>query len=125
MSNAMPGELWWGFWSDYPKVNHNGRLYAKIGERLYTEHAVERFLPSGRRTIGNVPISDREGGGHTYHRAARSISPFYVELAITNGSKKWIVEKTELRTIHRFGDLEVVTTRDDSVVITVGYHHGS
>jgi len=63
----MESKLWWGFWKDYAKVKLNGREYAQIGTRLYTEHAVERFLPSGRRTITNIPVADGEGGGHMFH----------------------------------------------------------
>ncbi|HKW99934.1 MAG TPA: hypothetical protein VJN43_19495 [Bryobacteraceae bacterium] len=119
----MPSELWWGFWDDYPKVTLNGREYAKIGERLYTQHAVERFLPSGRRTISNLPVAHREGGGFTYHEKARSIAPYYVEDTIQHGSKTWTIEEGELRTVHRSPDLEIVTTRDDKIVITIGYRH--
>jgi hypothetical protein len=121
--SAMPSNLWWGFWRDYPKVKLNGREYAQIGERLYTEHAVERFLPSGRRTIANVERADQEGGGHMFHEKARSIAPVWVEDAIRYGAKEYIVVKAEPRTIHTLGDLEVVTTRDSHIVITVGYRH--
>ncbi|HYW42118.1 MAG TPA: hypothetical protein VE959_04625 [Bryobacteraceae bacterium] len=94
----MPSNLWWGFWKDYPKVKLNGQEYAQIGDRLYAEHAVERFLPSGRRTIANIPVADQEGGGHMFHEKARSIPPFWVEQAIQRGIKEYIVVKTEPRT---------------------------
>jgi hypothetical protein len=119
----METNLWWGFWRDYPKVKQNGREYARIGTRLYTEHAVERFLPSGRRTIGNVPMANREGGGHMFHEKARSIAPQFVEETIQFGRKQLVTEGRELRTIHTLGDLEAVTTRDENIVITIGYHH--
>lgn len=109
ISNMSSG-LWWGFWRDYPKVVLNGRTYAQIGNRLYTEHAVDRFLPSGRRSVGNVPVAQNEGGGHMFHDKARSIPPAYVEEAIVRGMKKPIIENSEQRTIHVLGDLEVVTT---------------
>lgn len=115
--------LWWGFWRDYPKVILNGREYAKIGDRLYTEHAVTRFLPSGRRTIGNVPAADNEGGGYAFDPKARSISPNYVEQVICSGAKQFVIEKGEPRTIHISGDLKVVTTRDERIVITCMYSH--
>jgi hypothetical protein len=82
----MPGELWWGFWSDYPKANLNGREYAQIGERLYTEHAVKRFLPSGRRTIGNVPVAQGEGGGYLFHEK----SPRHCSILRGTGHLAWI-----------------------------------
>jgi len=119
----MESKLWWGFWKDYPKLKLNGREYAQIGARLYTEHAVERFLPSGRRTIANVPVAEGEGGGHMFHEKARSIAPAFVEETIQHGSRQYIAVKGEARTIHTLGDLEVVTTRDDHIVITIGYRH--
>jgi hypothetical protein len=119
----MANGLWWGFWKDYPKVTLNGKEYAVIGPRLYTHHAVERFLPSGRRTVANVPLAEGEGGGHMFHEKARSIPPSFVEETIQHGSKTHIVVKEEARTLHVLGDLEVVTTRDDHIVITVGYRH--
>jgi hypothetical protein len=89
--------VWWGFWKDYPKVTLNGKEYAVIGPRLYTHHAVERFLPSARRTVGNVPVADGEGGGHMYHEKARSIPPASVEETIQRGTKTNIVAKEEAR----------------------------
>ena len=115
--------LWWGFWKDYPKVVLNGREYAKIGERLYTEHAVTRFLPSGRRTPAGLPAADNEGGGYAFDPKARSISPDNVEHVICFGIKSFVVEKGEARTIHAAGDLTVVTTRDNLIVITCMYTH--
>lgn len=115
--------LWWGFWKDYPKVSIGGKEYAKIGERLYTEHAVTRFLPSGRRTISGFPVADKEGGGYAYDAKARSISPSNIEHVITFGSKRFVIEKGEPRTVHTAGDLTVVTTRDNSIVVTCMYTH--
>jgi hypothetical protein len=40
---------------DYAKVFFNGREYAQIGTRLYTEHAVQAFMPSGRKLRYNTP----------------------------------------------------------------------
>jgi hypothetical protein len=119
------GDLWWGFWTDYQKVYVDGRQYAQIGGRLYTEHAVIRFLPSGRRTVADLPTASKEGGGYAYDPKARSISPNHVEFVITSGHKTFTVEKGEERTIHRAGDLMVVTTRDNLIVITCMYSHES
>lgn len=119
----MASGLWWGFWKDYAKVTLNGREYAVIGPRLYTYHAVERFLPSGRRTIGDVPVAEGEGGGYMFHEKARSIPPAYVEETIQRGAKTNVIANAEARTVHILGDLEVVTTRDERIVITVGYRH--
>ena len=112
-----------GFWEDYPKVVFNGRIYAQIGTRLYTEHAVQAFLPSGRRTITHVPRADKEGGGYSYEENARSIPPLYVEETIKWGSKEYVEVDHEPRTIHTNGTLMVVTTQDDYIVITVGNRH--
>jgi hypothetical protein len=116
-------ELWWGFWKDYPKLKLNGVEYAQIGNRLYTEHVVSRFLPSGRRTIGNVPVAKAEGGGYSFDPNARSISPNNIEHTIKFGSKVFTTEKGEQRTVHTAGDLTVVTTRDEKIVITAIYSH--
>lgn len=119
---TMPN-LWWGFWKDYPKVQLRGIEYAQIGNRLYTEHVVTRFLPSGRRTIGNVRVANGEGGGYSFDPNARSISPNNIEHTIRFGSKLFTMEKGEARTVHTAGDLTVVTTRDEKIVITAIYSH--
>jgi hypothetical protein len=120
---AGTSSLPWGFWKDYPKVRYHGREYAQIGTRLYTEHAVQAFLPSGRRTVTHVPRANGEGGGYSYDKNARSVPPTYVEETIRSGIKEYVVENGELRTIHTLGTIMVVTTRDDRIVITVGNRH--
>jgi len=69
-----PGEAIkiWAFWSDYEKTVVNGEEYAKIGERLFTRHAVERMAPSG--------LGKAAGGV-----VGRSISPNFVEEVISRG----------------------------------------
>ena len=37
----------WGHWVDLNKVKIVGREYAKINNRLYTRHAIERMVPKG------------------------------------------------------------------------------
>jgi len=91
--------------------------------RSATEHAVTGFLPSGRRTLAGFPVANKEGGGYAFDPKARSISPNNIEYVIKFGSKKWILENTEERTIHTAGELTVVTTRDDRIVITCMYAH--
>ncbi len=80
-------------------------------------------IRAGRRTIANVPVADKEGGGRMYHEKARSIAPAWVEEAIHRGIKEFTVVGTEPRTVHVLGDLQVVATRDEHIVITVGYRH--
>jgi hypothetical protein len=110
---SVSNSLRWGFWKGYPKVRFNGREYAQIGPRLYTVHAVQAFLPSGWRTVTHVPGPDKEGGGYSYHENARSIPPNFVEATIRRGTKEFVTEKNELRTIHTLGTFMVVTTRDE------------
>jgi len=118
----MPN-LWWGFWKDYPKIILNNKEYAEIGGRLYTEHAVTRFLPSGRRTVAGLPLAQKEGGGYAFDPKARSISPNNIEHVIRFGSKEFVFERGEARTVHTAGDLTVVTTRDNRIVVTCMYTH--
>jgi hypothetical protein len=59
--------LLWTSWQNYPKVADGERVYARIGDRLYTHHAVDRLQPSG---LG--PPAGTTGAG-------RSISPNFVE----------------------------------------------
>jgi hypothetical protein len=84
---------------------------------------VTRFLPSGRRTIAGFPVAGKEGGGYAYDAKARSISPTNVEHTITFGLRKFVTENGEPRTVHTAGDLTVVTTRDNRIVITCMYGH--
>jgi hypothetical protein len=122
MSDTM-ADLFWGFWINYPKAWHNGKEYAVIGNRFYTKHAVTCFLPSGRRTIAGFPRADQEGGGYAFDPKARSLSPENMEYVIVHGSKRLTVENGEPRTVHSSGDVEVVTTRDEKIVITARYSH--
>jgi RHS repeat-associated protein len=87
-------KLLWGTWNDYSKVIIGGQEYAKIGERLYTRHAVERMMPVGL-------------GG-------RGVPPTVVENAIQFGTK---TEGKFGRTIHTFENVRVITEKD--IVISV------
>jgi hypothetical protein len=113
--------MWWGYWKDYPKVRIGPREYAKIGNRLYTQHAVEYFQPSGRRTIGNVPVAKGEGGG--FLSKGRGVPPTYVEEAILHGAARAQITGDVHRTIHILGDLEVVTEDNGRIVVTIAYRH--
>lgn len=118
----MPGILW-GTWDDYPKVEQEGRTYAQVGPRLYTRHAVDRMRPSGWRYSG------KDGSPQPFGRARqehRSVPPEFVEDAISRGAKsapQIHAESGELRRVHTLGDLAVVTTADDEIVITIGVRH--
>lgn len=103
---AAMQKLPWDSWAQYPKTLLNGREYAKIGDRLYTEHAVQRMLPSGL-TAGNIA-----NGG-------RSMSPTFVEEVIQRGMKTTGIRDGVLRTFHRLGTAEVITEAGGKVVVTV------
>jgi hypothetical protein len=111
----------WGKWSDYNKVTVNGREYAQVGDRLYTQHAVERMQPSGMRytseTAGGKVGASRtiEAGQKDY---GRSISPNFIEDVISNGKliDSPIVNGVQ-RQVWKSGSVEVVT--EGNIVITI------
>jgi hypothetical protein len=109
--------MWWGYWRDYPKVRIGDREYARIGDRLYTEHAVDYLQPSGRRSIGNVPVAPGEGGGSL--SSGRGIPPIYVEETILYGMTRLQLVREVWRTVHTLGDLEVVTEDNGKIVVTI------
>ena len=72
----------WTSWQNYEKVHINGQTYAKIGDRLYSRHAVNRMYPSGNRFTTERP---REGTVDFFTKTeGRSISPSFVEEVITS-----------------------------------------
>jgi tetratricopeptide (TPR) repeat protein len=91
----------WNTWNGYAKTTHQGRLYAQIGNRLYTEHAVERMMPRALSGDG------------------RSVAPTFVEDVIRIGSRHEKVVDGVLRTAHRSGNLEVITEQNGLIVVTV------
>jgi RHS repeat-associated protein len=98
-------KILWESWQNYPKVTRGGRTYARVGDRLYTRHAVDRLQPSG---LGAPP--GQVGPG-------RSISPTFVEDVIRTGQKTTVTVDGVERTIHTSGSVKVVTEGD--IVITV------
>lgn len=95
-------KLPWGTWGSYAKTIYQGRTYAQIGNRLYTEHAIERMLPRGLATQG------------------RSVSPTFVEEIIKTGQRfEVLMEEGVRRTIYRSGNLEVVTEQNGLIIVTV------
>jgi hypothetical protein len=98
----------WTTWAEYPKVVVGGKEYAKIGERLYTRHAVDYmgFGPLNAKLPGNIEI--------------RRIPQIAVEEAILYGTKTVSTRAGESRLEHLLGDLLVVTDQDAKVIITVG-----
>lgn len=99
----------WDSWDNYEKVYQNGQEYAKVGDRLYSQHAVERMQPSGDRY--------NSGGRFTYNGTeGRSVAPQYVEDAIKT-SKPEVQENGNIS--HKSGSLNVITNKDGAVVTIV------
>jgi len=99
--------LEWNSWQSYQKQNIGGRQYARIGDRLYSQHAVDRMQPSGLGSpAGTVG-------------AGRNISPNIVEDVIKNGIKESSVSNGIKRTVYWSGDVGVVTERGGKVVVTI------
>lgn len=100
-NTADSGKLSWTSWNNYSKTTVGGNEYAQIGDRLYTEHAVERMMPRGLTTNG------------------RSISPNFVE-GILKNTKPTIINYNGIeRQIYRSGTVEVVTENGGNTIITV------
>lgn len=98
----------WNSYADYPKVTINGREYANVGGRPYTQHAVDRLQPSGLSTPAGA-----SGPG-------RSIAPAYVDDVLTGSQtvrKPVFGPNGEARVSHVSGSVEVITEGD--IVITV------
>jgi RHS repeat-associated protein len=102
----------WLSWEQYEKVTIGGKVYAKVGGRLYTQHAVERTYPSG---LGRAA---RPGGVQ-----GRSAAPAFVEDVLTSplASQTSVTgPHGEVRISHVLGTLEVITEGD--IVITIMTH---
>ena len=97
----------WGSWKDYPKVTIEGRTYAQVGDRLYTEHAVNRMQPSG---LG-APAGELSPG--------RNISPNIVDEVIGSGQPTHTVVDGVSRTVYWSGNVGVVTENGGKLVVTI------
>ena len=105
--------LVWDSWKSYPKQIINGTSYAKIGKRLYTEHAIGRMLPSGLGRNANVT---KEG---------MSVSPNIVEHVIRHGQKTEIVMPNGTQRIkYSSGTVEVCTENNGKLIVTVNSLRG-
>lgn len=98
----------WGSWNDYPKVTIDGKQYAQVGDRIYSQHAVDRMQPSG---LGIPAGADAPG---------RNVSPNIVDYVIRTGEKTTSTTAEGVqRTIHWSGNVGVVTEDGGKVVVTV------
>jgi len=99
--NNENDRLPWKKWEDYEKEIISDREYARIGNRLYTRHAVERSYPA---SIGG-----------------RSIAPAFIEEVVRTGTVR--VGRIE-RKIHTSGTVQIVTEDDGNIVVTVNPFSG-
>ena len=99
--------LEWNSWQNYQKTTIDGKQYAQVGDRLYSQHAVDRMQPSGLGSpAGTVG-------------AGRNISPGIVEHTIQNGTKTSSTVNGVERTVHWSGDVGVVTESNGKVIVTI------
>ncbi len=101
-------KILWGSWSDYKKVTSNGQTYAKVGNRLYSKHAVDRMQPSGNRYGSQIT---QAGGDY-----GRSVSPTFVENVIR--STKPVVQQNG-NLSYKSGTLQVITNKQGAVVTII------
>jgi hypothetical protein len=85
---------------------YKGRTYARIGKRLFTQHAVDRMTPTG---FGNA------AGGSS----GRSIAPEFIEKVINEGTASSTVVNGVTRTIYTSGTVTVVTEEEGRIIVTV------
>jgi hypothetical protein len=99
----------WAFWKDLDKVTHQGREYAKIGDRMYTKHAEERMIP---KRLGEAAGKAGVDG--------RGIPPMVVEYTLKYGSK---ISESAVngvkRTIWQSEVVQVVAENSNKIIVTV------
>ena len=81
----------------------NGREYAQVGNRVYTQHAVDRLQPSG------LGWSGAPGGAFG---VGRSISPAYVDEVLSSNLsvvKPVVGPNGESRLLFESGSLQIIT----------------
>ena len=87
----------------------NGKEYAKIGEWLYTRHAVENLYPS---KMGRA-------AGHTSNHDHLTLPPKYVNDILSNKNTpfKEVTKDGVSRKIYDTNDIRIIT--EGKVVITI------
>ena len=111
-SENAGGKIPWGSWADYEKVtvtmDGEAQVYAKVGDRLYSKHAVDRMQPSGNRYGSQIT---QAGGDY-----GRSVAPEYIEQVIRD-AKPVVQENGNLSYIS--GSLQVITNKQGAVVTII------
>ena len=87
------------------RLRWTARNMPRLASRFYTQHAIERMMPSGLSAYG------------------RSIAPAYVEAAIETGTTTTQVVDGVTRTVYSSGTLHVVTEDAGQIVVTVENIH--
>ena len=100
----------WNSWKNYPKFIKNGRQYAKVGDRLYSKHAVNRMQPSGNR-FGPYIYQD----GDVY---GRSVAPQFVEDVIQ--SMQPVLQKNG-NLAYISGNIKIIINQEGAVVTIVTF----
>jgi hypothetical protein len=102
------GKIPWDSWQNYEKVTTNGQEYAKVGDRLYSRHAIDRMQPSGKRfTVGDAIV---QAGGVS----GRSVAPQFVEDVIN--SVKPVFQPATGNYVYTSGTVKIVTNKFGHVV---------
>jgi len=109
---AGESKIPWDSWQNYEKVNTNGQEYAKVGDRLYSRHAVNRMQPSGNRFGPNIYLGIN---GEDY---GRSVAPQFVEDVI-HSVKPFVQNNGNL--VYISGTVKVVTNQQGAVITIVTY----
>ena len=113
-------KLPWTTWKEYPKITLNGTEYAKIGERLYTKHAVNYMRPSGWGALAGE-MFNKEG----VPIPGRSLAPGFVEEVIKHGKfRETVMPNGVKRRIYSTGTSEIVTEQEGKIVITINPFRG-
>lgn len=111
-SSKAVGKTPWGSWTDYEKVtitiNGEVQTYAKVGERLYSKHAVDRMQSSGNRY--GSPIT-QAGGDY-----GRGVAPEYINQVIKD-VKPVLQENGNLS--YTSGSLQIITNQQGAVVTII------
>ena len=102
----------WDSWDNYEKVIENNQVYAKVGDRLYSRHAVNRMQPSGNRFGPNIYLGLY---GEDY---GRSVAPQVVEDVI-HSVKPFVQNNGNL--VYISGTVKVVTNQQGGVSTVVTY----
>ena len=105
-------KLYWDSWNEYEHVMADGQEYARIGDRLYSWHAVERMQPSGNLYGSYI----HQASACPSNNYGRSVSPNYVEYIINNLEP---IVQNDGKLNYTLGSLQVITNSKGNVVTII------